>query len=78
MQAQLENARESMSQVFDRLSRELGDPLLQQIADELVAAGVVLEGPVMGPLTRAETRDGCHANEAGQVILGRQLLDFFG
>lgn len=55
-----------------------GPEKTQEIADQLIDAGMVLEGPLMGPLQKSETRDGCHANDDGTVILGQQLLDFFG
>ena len=46
--------------------------------DQLVADGIALPGPVMGPLAEDETIDGCHANEAGMALMGEQLVDFFG
>jgi hypothetical protein len=55
-----------------------GPEAMQEIADQLIAEGLVLEGPRMGPLQKSETRDGCHANEDGMEVLGQQLLDFFG
>jgi hypothetical protein len=51
---------------------------MAEVAAAVVDAGLALPGPVMGPLTEAQTRDGCHANEDGQRILGGQLLEFFG
>ncbi len=60
------------------LAGDGGPELMEQLAQQLVDAGLVQQGPDMGPLTKAETRDGCHANEDGQQILGQQLLDFFG
>ena len=55
-----------------------GPEKMQDVAAQLIAAGVVLPGPEMGPLDKADTRDGCHANEQGETVLGRQLLGFFG
>ena len=60
------------------LAGDGGPELMEQLAQQLIDAGLVGRGPNMGPLTKAETRDGCHANEAGQEVLGQQLLDFFG
>lgn len=60
------------------LAGEGGPEKMEQVAEELIDAGLVLEGPVMGPLQKSETRDGCHANDQGKTVLGRQLLDFFG
>ncbi|REK34029.1 MAG: hypothetical protein DWQ20_07075 [Actinobacteria bacterium] len=39
----------------------------------------VFRGPDLGPLTSAEVgvRDDCHPNQAGQRLLGGQLVDFF-
>lgn len=63
---------------FCGLAGEGGPEAMAALVTEIVDAGLALPGPVMGPLTEAQTRDGCHANEDGQLVLGRQLLDFFG
>jgi hypothetical protein len=55
-----------------------GPEKMQDVAAQLVAAGVAQPGPVMGPLDKSETRDGCHANDQGMAVLGQQLFDFFG
>jgi hypothetical protein len=55
-----------------------GPEKMQEIADQLIEAGLALQGPTMGPLQKSETRDGCHANDDGIVVLGQQLVDFFG
>lgn len=60
------------------LAGDGGPELMEQVAQQLIDAGLVQRGPNMGPLSKPETRDGCHANEDGQAVLGRQLLDFFG
>lgn len=52
---------------------------MRQIAAQLVAEGLALAGPNVGRLVpQTETRDLCHANEAGQRKLGSRLLAFFG
>lgn len=63
---------------FCGLAGEGGPEAMASLVSRIVDAGLALPGPVMGPLTEAQTRDGCHANEDGQLVLGRQLLDFFG
>lgn len=60
------------------LAGEGGPEAMAEVAAAVVDAGLALPGPVMGPLTEAHTRDGCHANEEGQRVLGEQLLEFFG
>lgn len=46
--------------------------------DQMVAAGQVLYGPVMSPLTPAQTQpDNCHASSAGLAVWGQDLADFF-
>jgi hypothetical protein len=51
---------------------------MQVLAAQLVGTGRVLTGPFQGPLTESQTRDLCHASESGRLILGNQLLAFFG
>lgn len=54
-----------------------GPARMQRLAERLVSEGLVLAGPVMGPLAASQTRDGCHANLEGRRVLGQQLLAFF-
>lgn len=54
-----------------------GATRMQAVADQLVAGGFVLPGPLMGPLSPTQLRDDCHANPAGKTLLGTQLKDFF-
>jgi hypothetical protein len=51
---------------------------MQAIVDQLVADGIGLPGPVVGPLEQGETVDGCHGNEPGMQLMGDQLAEFFG
>lgn len=60
------------------LAGATGPEQMHDVASELVSRGVASAGPVMGPLSADLTGDGCHANEEGQLLLGQQLLDFFG
>lgn len=55
-----------------------GPARMQALADRLVAEGLALAGPVMGPLAESQTRDGCHGNLEGMDVLGEQLIAFFG
>jgi hypothetical protein len=55
-----------------------GPAFMSEVANELVATDSVLAGPVMGPLSPDLTNGGCHANGAGESLLGEQLLAFFG
>lgn len=55
-----------------------GPARMQRLAQRLAGEGLVLPGPVMGPLAESQTRDGCHANADGMRVLGQQLLSFFG
>ncbi len=54
-----------------------GPERMAQLAADLVATGEVLAGPPQGPLASDVTRDGCHADTAGEEILGEQLATFF-
>jgi hypothetical protein len=63
---------------FCGLAGEGGPEAMAEVAAAVVDAGLALPGPLMGPLSEAQTRDGCHANEEGQRVLGEQLLGFFG
>ena len=54
-----------------------GPERMAQLAADLVATGEVLAGPPQGPLSSDVTRDGCHADAAGEEILGEQLATFF-
>jgi hypothetical protein len=53
-----------------------GPGLMEDLAAALIEMGEGLVGPEQGPLAKSETSDGCHANDAGKVILGGQLADF--
>lgn len=61
-----------------RIAGARGPGRMQELADQLVVEGHALAGPVVGPLTRDQTLDGCHANAEGQDRLGEQLVAFFG
>lgn len=55
----------------------LGSSRMQRVADRLVAENRGLNGPTIGPLTSSTTgADLCHANAAGEELMGQQLLDF--
>jgi hypothetical protein len=47
------------------------------LADEAVAAGLAERGPELGPLTEAQTTDGCHGTAEGNAVMGTQLASFF-
>src|SRR5208282_3197217 len=55
------------------------------LANEAVAAGLALQGPILGPLgptpvgnpTGGTLLNSCHPNTAGEVLLGTQLASFF-
>ena len=53
-------------------------PASVELADAVVAEGLALRGPDLGPLLREHTDDGCHGNRAGNELMGRQLVEFFG
>lgn len=53
-----------------------GPEMMAALAKELIEMGIGEAGPIQGPLERSETTDGCHANEAGQAILGGQVEQF--
>jgi hypothetical protein len=55
-----------------------GPAEMQVLAAQLVGTGRVLAGPFQGPLNESQTRDLCHASESGRLILGNQVLAFFG
>jgi len=57
-----------------------GPARMAALVDQLVANGVCLLGPVMGPLnasTQILPNDSCHANTDGENMEGQQLIDFF-
>ena len=54
-----------------------GPATAQSIVDQLVANGLALRGPVMGPLASTQTVDGCHATAEGKAIMGNQLVAAF-
>ena len=55
------------------------------LANEAVAAGLALQGPILGPLGPAPVgnpaggtlQNSCHPNTAGEILLGAQLASFF-
>ena len=53
-------------------------PASARLADDVVAAGLALRGPDLGPITRDQTADGCHGNDEGNAVMGAQLIEFFG
>lgn len=60
------------------ISGTTGPAFMAEVAANLVSQEGLLEGPVTGPLTEADTIGGCHASESGQVLMGQQLLAAFG
>jgi hypothetical protein len=54
----------------------LTDTMAKRAGDD-PALGVTYVGP-FGPLGKATTQDGCHANAAGLAILGEQAVRIFG
>jgi hypothetical protein len=48
------------------------------IQQSLIAQGVVQAGPMLTPLSRANTTDGCHPDLATRDADGRSLAAFFG
>ena len=56
-----------------------GPERMAALASQLVANGLALQGPVVGPLNYPEETldDGCHGNDAGNDRMGQQLIDFF-
>ncbi len=61
-----------------RITQTTAVPAMQELAARLVADGLALPGPVLGPLHEDETSDGCHANRDGAALMGEQLKTFFG
>jgi hypothetical protein len=63
-----------------RIAGPEGPARMEQLVDQLVGDDAldVLPGPRVGPLRPDETVDGCHADEAGQAEMGKQLAAFFG
>ena len=51
---------------------------VQTAISSMVADGLVLQGPVLPPLTAAQKLNRCHPNDAGKALWGQALLDFFG
>jgi hypothetical protein len=60
------------------LCRKADYPASWELADAVVAEGLALLGPNLGPISEEETRDGCHGNDAGNRVMGEQLAAFFG
>jgi len=48
-----------------------------RLANQAVAEGLALAGPILGPLNSQNTVDGCHPNQAGMILEGNQLNAFF-
>jgi hypothetical protein len=61
-----------------RMAGAQGPALMSDLVEALVSGGGVNPGPTMGPLTKDQTVDGCHANDAGRALMGAQLADFIG
>lgn len=59
-----------------RMAGADGPQMMSDFVEILVNSGEVNAGPTIGPLSKAQTKDGCHANEAGQALMGGQLADF--
>jgi hypothetical protein len=53
----------------------LTDRIAQQAAQE---DPTVTYAGTFGPLTPQQRSDGCHANDAGQRLLGQQIIDKWG
>ena len=58
----------------------VGVPQTERMTKLAVADGLALAGPIMGPLVLNGTLDSsrCHPNTAGELLLGSQLVQFFG
>jgi hypothetical protein len=60
----------------------LGGPgIARDLADHLVAAGTATRGPITGPLdtmTTTASSNNCGLDDAGRILVGGQLLGFFG
>ena len=56
-----------------------GPSRMSELAAELVANGVAIDGPVFGPLDYpSETlNDGCHPNTSGENLFADQFLNYF-
>lgn len=54
-----------------------GPERMKGIVDQLVVNKKALAGPVVGPLSVTQTRDGCHGNNDGTVKMGDQMINFF-
>jgi hypothetical protein len=62
------------------LSGEGGPELTDRLAREAAAdtsLNVIYPGS-FGPLGNGTTSDSCHANTAGQDLIGQQAIDFWG
>jgi hypothetical protein len=49
-----------------------------QLAHQVADAGLATLGPSLGPITTAQTTDGCHGNDEGKMVMGEQMVEFFG
>lgn len=55
-----------------------GPSRMSTLAAQLTASGDALSGPVMGPLdATSQLMDDCHANTAGEKLMGQQFINFF-
>ncbi len=55
-----------------------GPEAMQLLVEALVESGRVMQGPVLSPLDPSRLVDSCHADDAGERDMGRELLEFFG
>jgi hypothetical protein len=58
--------------------RKADYPASWGLAEASVEAGLGTLGPNLGPLAENQTTDGCHGNEEGNALMGRQLVEYFG
>ena len=60
-----------------KIAGEDGPKNMQDFVDKMVTEGVATVGPVIGPLSAELVSDGCHANEKGKLLMGKQVEVFF-
>jgi hypothetical protein len=60
------------------INTDAGAQATMDLADQLVAGGAALKGPTLSLLTSSQVADGCHANQEGEGVWGKDLLDLFG
>lgn len=56
---------------------QLTDDMAQSMAEDPSLTDVIYMG-TFGPLSSEQKEDSCHANAAGQQMLGQQAVEFFG